>query len=121
MYCQSFLVTSVRGIAPEPTTLARSLLGCIGFMKAAFGVRFLPDDDDLRRLLFLAPERAELFLPPDLDDDLRDEDFRDEDFLPPLFFLVAILSPGLVIGCELLQRETRSVSRAKYSAARRKQ
>ena len=59
-------------------------------MNAAFGVRFLPDDfRRLLRPLFL----AELFLPRL--DDLR-EDFRDEDFLPP-FFLVAILSPGLVI------------------------
>ena len=41
---------------------------------------------------------AALFLPPD---DLRAEDFRDEDFfLPPLFFLAAILSPGLVIGLQ---------------------
>jgi hypothetical protein len=93
----------------------------MGFMKAALGVRFFPDADDLRRLLLRPPDLAELFLPPDFDDDLRDEDFRDDDFLPPLFFLVAILSPGLVIGCELLQSETRSVSRAKYSAVGRKQ
>ena len=111
-------MTSVRGIGELPTTFARSLLGCIGFMKAAFGVRFLPDDDDFRRLLLRPPFFAVLFF---LADDLRDEDFRDDDFLPPLFFLVAILSPGLVIGCELLQSETLSVSRAKYSAARRKQ
>jgi len=63
-------------------------------MKAAFGVRFLPED--FRRLDFRPPLRA-AFLPLDLDD-LR-EDFRAEDFLPPLF-LFAILSPGLVIGCE---------------------
>jgi hypothetical protein len=36
------LVTSVRGIAPEPTTAASELLGVIAFMKAAFGLRFLP-------------------------------------------------------------------------------
>jgi hypothetical protein len=90
-------------------------------MNAAFGVRFLPDDEDFRRVFRPPLFFAELFLPPDFDDDLRDEDFRDEDFLPPLFFLVAILSPGLVIGCELLQSETRSVSRAKYSAVGRKQ
>jgi hypothetical protein len=48
------------------------------------------------------PFFAELFLPLDLDD-LRAEDFRDEDFFfPPLFFFAAILSPGLMIGCELL-------------------
>jgi hypothetical protein len=84
-------------------------------MNAAFGVRFLPED--LRRLLFRPPFFA-AFLPLDLDD-LR-EDFRDEDFLPPFFF-VAILSPGLVIGCKLLQGETCSASDANYSPARRKQ
>ena len=83
-------------------------------MKAAFGVRFFPEDF---RRLFRPPFFA-AFLPLDLDD-LR-EDFRAEDFLPPLFFF-AILSPGLVIGCELLQGETRSVSDANYSPARRKQ
>jgi hypothetical protein len=63
-------------------------------MNAAFGVRFLPDDD-LRRLLFRPPFFAAPFRPPDLrEEDFRDEDLRDEDFLPPLFFLVAILSPG---------------------------
>jgi hypothetical protein len=87
-------------------------------MNAAFGVRFLPDDEDFRRVLRPLLLRAELFF---LDDDLRDEDFRDEDFLPPLFFLVAILSPGLVIGCDLLQSETRSVSGANYSAVERTQ
>jgi hypothetical protein len=38
-----------------------------------------------------------------------------------LFFLVAILSPGLVIGCDLVQSETPSVSGANYSAVGRKQ
>jgi hypothetical protein len=98
MYCQSFLVTSVRGIGELPTTFARSPLGCIGFMNAAFGVRFLPEDD-FRRVL--RPAFFALFLPLDLDD-LRAEDFRDEDFFFPLFFFAAILSPGLMIGCELL-------------------
>jgi hypothetical protein len=88
----------------------------MGFMNAAFGVRFLPED--FRRLLF-RPAFFAAFLPLDLDD-LR-EDFRDEDFLPPVFFLVAILSPGLVIGCKLLQGAARSVSDANYSPARRKQ
>jgi hypothetical protein len=64
----------------------------MGFMKAALGVRFFPDDD-LRRLLF-----RPAFLAAPLRADLRDEDFfedlRDEDFRPPLFFFVAILSPG---------------------------
>jgi len=99
MYCQSFLVTSVRGIGELPTTEERSLLGCIGFMNAAFGVRFLPED--FRRLLF-RPAFFVAFL-----DDFLAEDFRDEDFfLPLLFFFAAILSPGLMIGCELLQSES---------------
>jgi hypothetical protein len=93
----------VRGIGELPTTEARSLLGCIGFMNAAFGVRFLPDD--FRRLLF-RPAFFVAFL-----DDFLAEDFRDEDFfLPLLFFFAAILSPGLVIGCELLQSEKRRPS-----------
>ena len=59
-------------------------------MNAAFGVRFFPEEDFRR--VFLPPLFfAELFF---LDEDLREEDFRDEDFLPPLFFIVAILSPG---------------------------
>jgi hypothetical protein len=61
-------------------------------MNAALGVRFLPDED-LRRLLL----RPAFFAEP-LRADLREEDFLDEDlrddFLPPLFFFVAILSPG---------------------------
>jgi len=61
-------------------------------MNAALGVRFLPEED--LRLVFLppffaAPLRADL-----REEDFRDEDLRDEDFLPPLFFLVAIWSPG---------------------------
>jgi len=84
-------------------------------MNAALGVRFFPED--FRRLLFRAPFFA-AFL-----DDFLAEDFRDEDFfLPLLFFFAAIVSPGLVIGCELLQQsEARSVSDANYSPARRKQ
>jgi hypothetical protein len=82
-------------------------------MKAALGVRFLPED--FRRLDFRPPFRADFLR----EDDLR-EDFRAEDFLPPLF-LFAILSPGLVIGCELLHGETSYVSDANYSPARRKQ
>jgi hypothetical protein len=56
-------------------------------MKAAFGVRFLPEDFRL------------VFLPAFLDDFLA-EDFRDEDFFFPFFFFAAIVSPGLMIGCE---------------------
>jgi hypothetical protein len=91
MYCQIFFVTSVRGIGELPTTEARSLLGCIGFMKAAFGVRFLPEDF---RLVFL-PAFLVAFL-----DDFLAEDLRDEDFFFPFFFFAAIVSPGLMIGCE---------------------
>jgi hypothetical protein len=84
-------------------------------MKAAFGVRFLPEDD-FRRLLFRPP-----FLAAFLDDFLA-EDFRDEDFfLPLLFFFAAILSPGLVIGCRLLQSGMPPVSGANYIALGRKQ
>jgi hypothetical protein len=36
------LVTSVRGIAPDPITAASVALGVIAFMNAAFGLRFLP-------------------------------------------------------------------------------
>jgi hypothetical protein len=84
-------------------------------MNAALGVRFLPED--FRRLL-LRPAFFAAFL----FGDFLAEDFRDEDFfLPLLFFFVAILSPGLVIGCDLIQSETPSVSGANYSAVGRKQ
>src|ERR1700704_4783552 len=112
MYCQSFFVTSVRGIGELPTTLARSLLGCIGFMNAALGVRFLPED--LRRLLF--------FFVAFLDDFLA-EDFRDEDFfLPLLFFFAAIVSPGFGDRMRVAaESEAPSVRGANYSAVGRKQ
>src|SRR5258705_2674825 len=42
MYIQIFLVTSVRGIALVPITAPSAALGFIGFMNAAFGLRFLP-------------------------------------------------------------------------------
>src|SRR6266446_176157 len=41
IYPQSFLVTSVRGIALEPTTSASMELGVMGFMNAALGFLFL--------------------------------------------------------------------------------
>src|SRR5436189_6385785 len=41
MYCQSFLVTSVRGIALEPMTAPSAALGIIGFMNAALGFRLV--------------------------------------------------------------------------------
>src|ERR1043166_8578789 len=40
MWAQSFFVTSVRGSALLPTTSAKAADGCIGFMNAAFGLRF---------------------------------------------------------------------------------
>src|SRR5437762_14240947 len=39
MYCQSCLVSSVRGSGFEPTTNASFSLGWTGFMNAAFGFR----------------------------------------------------------------------------------
>src|SRR5215204_864745 len=41
MYCQSFLVTSVRGIGDAPTTGASCADGIIGFMNAGFGARLV--------------------------------------------------------------------------------
>jgi hypothetical protein len=65
----------VRGSGLEPTTAASCELGCMGFMNAALGVRFLPDllVAFFRAVVFLAGFRA-LFL---------------ADFLAA-FFLVAI-------------------------------
>src|SRR5690242_14184570 len=40
MYCQSFFVTSVRGIGFVPTTDPSCADGVIGFMNAGFGARF---------------------------------------------------------------------------------
>src|SRR5215470_17336887 len=74
MYCQSFLVISVRGIGLPPMTAARAASGCLGAMNAAFGVRFFA---------FLAGAffaRFTAFFPPFL-----------AAFLP---FFAAILSPG---------------------------
>src|ERR1700674_1416082 len=115
MYCQSFLVTSVRGIGELPTTEARSLLGCIGFMNAAFGVRFLPED--FRRLIFRPP-----FLAAFLDDFLV-EVFREEVFFPPLlFFFLAILAPGFGDRMGVAtESETPSVRGENYSAVVGKQ
>ena len=76
MYAQSFLVTSVRGHRARPDHGGELVvLGCIGFMNAALGVRFLPDFlvAFFRAAVFLAGLRA-LFL---------------ADFLAA-FFLVAI-------------------------------
>src|SRR5688500_19198654 len=111
MCVQSYMVTTELCIGDLLTTLARSLHGYIGFMNAALGVRFL--HEDFRRLLF-----RPAFLAAFLFGDFLAEDFRDEDFfLPLLFFFVAILSPGLVIGCDLVQSETPSVSGAKIGRA----
>src|SRR5215208_5559268 len=43
MYCQSFLVSSVRGSGEFPTTAPKAVSGCTGRMNAALGTRFLPD------------------------------------------------------------------------------
>src|SRR4051812_11130231 len=73
MYAQIFLVTSVRGMALLPTTAPSAASGCMGFMNAALGVRFLPVFlADLRAVVLRAGFRA-VFL---------------ADFL--VFFLVAI-------------------------------
>src|SRR4026207_686576 len=74
MYAQIFLVTSVRGMALLPTTAPSAASGCIGFMDAALGVRFLLDFlADLRAVVLRAGFRADFLA----------------DFLE-LFFLVAI-------------------------------
>ena len=102
MYCQSFFVTSVRGIGELPTTEASSLLGCIGFMNAAFGVRFLPEDFRLAFAgLLCAPFYSMTFWPKT--SGTRTSSFRSS-------FLLPSVSPGLMIGCELLHGETPSVS-----------
>lgn len=68
------MVTSVRGMALDPTTAASCELGYMGFMNAALGVRFLPDFlADLRAVVLRAGFRADFLA----------------DFLE-LFFLVAI-------------------------------
>src|SRR3954469_17064653 len=67
-----------------PTTAPRAALGCIGFMNAAFGVRFAPLFFAPRLALFLAPP---FFAPPFL------APFFAPPFLAPFFF-AAILSPG---------------------------
>src|SRR5215831_3431052 len=77
MYCQSFFVISVRGIALPPTTAASAASGCFGAMNAAFGVLFFA---------FLAPP---FFAPPFFAAFLA---LFLAAFFPPFF--AAILSPG---------------------------
>jgi hypothetical protein len=79
MYAHSFFVTSVRGIAVDPTTAASCELGVIGFMNAALGTRFAA--------FFLAGFFAAAFFAGFF------ADFED-DFLAELFFFIAIASPG---------------------------
>src|SRR5256885_15615010 len=74
MYCHSFFVSWVRGIALVPTTARRAASVCIGLMNAALGLRFAPHRFAVFRDAFLA-----LLRPP---------------FLPPFFF-VAMRSPGV--------------------------
>jgi hypothetical protein len=68
----------VRGIAPLPTTVESCALGCIGFMNAAFGVRFFEDFFAAFFAGFLAADFFAVFFAPD--------------FLA-LFFFAAISSP----------------------------
>src|SRR5689334_20827308 len=42
MYAHNFFTTCVRGSGLDPTTSAKAALGVKGFMKAAFGLRFVP-------------------------------------------------------------------------------
>jgi hypothetical protein len=98
MYCQSFFVISVRGIGDVPTTWPSWSLGCIAFMKAAFGVRLAPDflADDFRADFF-----ADDFLavePRFADDDFfaLEPRFADDFFADDFFFAVAIESVSLV-------------------------
>jgi hypothetical protein len=74
IYCQSFYVISVRGSGPDPTTAESASSGCIGFMNAAFGVRFFFGADFL--VAFFAAFLFVAFFAPD--------------FLALLFFFVAI-------------------------------
>ena len=99
MYIQSFFVTSVRGIGLVPTTAPSCSLGCIGFMNAAFGVRFAPDFlvADLRD--FFADFEA-LFMPLPRLADFFDALFfvaRPADFFDALF-LVAIDCLSRIVG-----------------------
>src|SRR3954469_3998237 len=94
MYAHSFFVTSVRGMPLLPTTAPSAADGCIGFMNAAFGVRFF----------FAPPFFADFFIdflaPPFL------ADFFAPPFLAPFFF-AAILSPGRWNGIVCLRRNAR--------------
>src|SRR6476469_1915097 len=62
MYCQSFLVTSVRGIGFAPTTDASRADGVIGFMNAGFGARLVFFAGAFFAAAFFAPFLAAFFL-----------------------------------------------------------
>src|SRR5438876_11269608 len=74
-------------MAPLPTTAASAALGCIGFMNAAFGLRFAPP------FFFALPRFADFFAP----------------LLAPRFFpfFAAILSPGRWNGTSIRRKTTR--------------
>src|SRR5687768_12079921 len=102
MYCHSFFVTSVRGIGEEPTTAESCALGCMAFMKAAFGVRFAAFFAGA--FFFAAAFLAGAFL----------ADFFAADFFAPAFFLaVAIVVSWRVIEARSLEG-TRVRRRSKY-------
>jgi hypothetical protein len=86
------LVISVRGSGLLPTTALSEALGRIGFMNAAFGVRFVFDLVLARDFVafFLADPRLAVFL-------FDEDDF----FLAELFFFVAIASPEWDDGADL--------------------
>jgi len=94
MYCQSFLRDFRAWIGELPTTLARSLLGCIG----------LHERRVLASLLARGFPAAALPTPSfRLLDDFLAEDFRERtsSFLCSFFLLPSCLLV-LVIGCELV-------------------
>jgi hypothetical protein len=103
MYAHSFLVTSVRGIGVEPTTVASCALGVIAFMNAAFGVRLAPDF----LAFFLAPDFADFLAPPLFAAPFFAEDFFAAPFFAPFF---AVFFAAMLVSweCEqvLTQRET---------------
>src|SRR5688572_6513406 len=115
MYCQSFLVISVRGIELEPTTDWSCSDGCIGFMKAAFGVRFAP----LRFADFFAPPRLAppFFAPPRFAPPFFAPPRFAPPFFAPLFFLAAMLGLLWMIGV-WFRRENACPTRPNYTALR---
>src|ERR1700722_16654295 len=79
MYSHIFLVTSVRGLGDAPITAASAEDGVIGFMNAAFGLRFV-----LAFVAFLAGDRFLVVF------------FFAVDFLVVDFFFLAFAIPKLL-------------------------